>query len=81
MAKTLEVEQLSDIIELPGGEIFTYKSGDKRRHLWLWSAEPNTGKTTFGQAMSTKYGGITWNYQEIFQEVLEGAQVAILDEY
>lgn len=44
--KKLETIKLPNILPLPGGLKF-FIENDKQRHLWLWSDEPNTGKTTF----------------------------------
>ena len=43
---------------------------DKKRHYWIWSKEPNAGKTTkFLIPLSEKYRAAFYNQAETFQDM------------
>lgn len=75
----LKVEKLTGSLILPDETEFLIKSS-KRRHLWIWSPEPNTGKTTFMQGLQ-RYGVHWMVYDEKFQDIQKGTQVVLMDEY
>lgn len=54
---------------------------DKQRHFWLWSARPNTGKTTFLKFVGTNFASHWFTYKEHFQSIHPGTQFVLLDEY
>jgi hypothetical protein len=43
--------------------------GEKKRHYWIWSAEPNRGKTTWLRMLDTKYKCSKYSYDEKFQKI------------
>ena len=60
---------LPDCIEVLEEGTFSLKG--KRKHLWLWSSAPNTGKTTFARSLKG-HGLHEWVYEESFQDIVEG---------
>uniref|UniRef100_UPI0040473E36 hypothetical protein n=1 Tax=Rheinheimera sp. TaxID=1869214 RepID=UPI0040473E36 len=42
---------------------------DKCRHFWVYSPQPNMGKTTWLKDLSSKYRCSWYNYQETFQSI------------
>jgi len=54
----------------------------KQRHFWLWSAAPNTGKTTFLETLSKEHPCYLFSQQEKYQDTLrETTQFLLFDEY
>lgn len=55
----------------------------KKRHFWIWSSIPNTGKTRSMQAILAKHPGFFYNYEDSgFQSgVFPDTQFVIIDEY
>lgn len=54
----------------------------KQRHFWLWSAAPNTGKTTFLETLSREHPCYLFSQQEKYQDTLrETTQFLLFDEY
>lgn len=53
----------------------------KRRHLWIWSAQPNAGKTWFVKHMRDNHRCAIYNKRETFQNFPVNTQVIIIDEY
>jgi Geminivirus Rep catalytic domain. len=53
----------------------------KQRHYWLWSDQPNLGKTTFLKKLATDYRCSWYNQAETFQQIHADSQFILLDEY
>lgn len=53
----------------------------KQRHIWVWSASPNKGKTTFLKALASQYPCYWYTYSENFQAPARDTQFVLLDEY
>jgi len=54
----------------------------KQRHYWVWSAQPNRGKSTkFLDPLAEQYPSMRYNWNEKFQNPSPPAQFVILDEY
>lgn len=53
----------------------------KKRHIWIFSYEPDKGKTTWLKGLDEKYRCSWYNYQESFQSVKEGTQFLLMDEF
>lgn len=61
-------------------KVLPIKEG-KRRHFWIWSSRPDTGKTTFLKSVASSYPSHWYAYKEVFQSVHPGTQFVLLDEY
>lgn len=53
----------------------------KRRHFWIWSRQPDTGKTTFLKSVACQFPSYWYSYKEGFQSAHPGTQFVLLDEY
>lgn len=54
----------------------------KARHFWFWSAQPNTGKTTFLEELMTRAPCFLYHQSEKYQDGLkEGTQFLLFDEF
>jgi len=53
---------------------------DKRRHFWIWSAEPSVGKTHNANIWLDTYGGLRYNVNESFQNPTR-QRLIVIDEY
>lgn len=45
---------------------------EKKRHIWIYSYDPNKGKTTWLKDLDSKFRCSWYNYQENFQSIREG---------
>ena len=54
---------------------------EKRRHYWLFSEEPDHGKTKFQQALEDRFICSRVNPEQNFYEVKEATQFILIDEY
>ncbi len=55
--------------------------GEKKKHYWLWSQEPNQGKTLFLKSLDEKYKCSWYNQVETFQHIHNDSQFILIDEY
>lgn len=62
------------------GKILPVLEG-KQRHYWIWSDQPNTGKTTFLKSVAAAFPSYWLSYRETFQACHPGTQFVLLDEY
>ena len=53
----------------------------KQRHLWVWSAMPNMGKTTHLFKHAETYRCSWYNYAEKYQNIKPDTQFLLMDEY
>lgn len=53
----------------------------KKKHFWIWSTQPNRGKTTWLRDIADKYRASWYSYQESFQSIKSETQFLLLDEY
>lgn len=54
----------------------------KQKHYWVWSKEPNLGKTTsFLLPLMESYRCTMYSYQENFQNIYSDSQFLLFDEY
>jgi hypothetical protein len=53
----------------------------KKRHFWLWSSGPDTGKTTFLRFLAASYPSHWYCYKESFQSISVHTQFLLMDEY
>lgn len=69
-------------IDTPWGFKIEVDIDKKKCHYWLYSHEPNQGKTTFGEMLTEKYRAAFYHYSEIFQnQIIPQTEILILDEY
>lgn len=61
--------------------LIVFPSKHKQRNYWIWSARPNTGKTTFLRFVSESYPSFWYSYAEKFQSLSNHCQFVLLDEY
>lgn len=60
----------------------TFNLESKQCHFWIWSKEPNRGKTTWLNSLYQKYRSNFLNLTEKFQNHLSGQEeILMLDEY
>lgn len=53
----------------------------KQRHYWLFSRQPNKGKTTFLMKLQEMYSTYMWNTSEKYQSPHPSVQFILFDEY
>lgn len=53
----------------------------KQRHYWIYSREPNKGKTTFLQKLRTSYPCGDYSCKETFQNFGDWVQLVLFDEF
>lgn len=53
----------------------------KQKHYWLWSSEPNKGKTTFQRTLRSLYRCSDYSCEEKFQQVKKDSQFLLFDEF
>lgn len=46
-----------------------WESNNKKRHYWIYSTEPNRGKTKFLESMDNNYRCSWYNKSEIYQHI------------
>lgn len=63
------------------GCIMQYNPNVKRRHYWIYSNEPNRGKTTFAKKLSDDFGAKIVTFQRGFFDVSKYVKIIIYDEY
>jgi len=77
-----EIEDIPATLENPWGINIKVDTDLKCCHYWLYSRQPNLGKTTWGTELCTKYRAAFYNYSEIYQpQIGPSTEVIILDEY
>ena len=54
---------------------------EKQKHYWLWSKQPNCGKTLFLKSLDEKYRCSWYNQVETFQSIHVDSQFILFDEY
>jgi len=62
-------------------ELPLLEQGEKKKHYWLWSTEPNMGKTTFLRKLDSDYRCSWYNVNESFQQIHTDSQFILFDEY
>ena len=63
---------------------FAFERNDpyaKRRHVWIWSAGPDTGKTTYANHLVKTYKADFYSCSEIYQNFNSHIEILIIDEY
>lgn len=66
----------------PWGFLLQSDSYKKRRHYWIWSNQPNRGKTTWARDMETKFGAYIKSGGDFTYWSVSGNEpICILDEY
>lgn len=53
----------------------------KKRHYWIWSREPDRGKTTWLKSLDNELKCSWITYDEKFQEINKDSQLILLDAY
>lgn len=53
----------------------------KCKHYWIWSRVPNTGKTTFMEALRAQFRCSDYIKDSVFQDVDPSSQFVLIDEY
>lgn len=80
--KTQPLVRLEGQIPNPWGFNLTiYPPVIKKRHYWLYSSEPNTGKTTFLEKLNDMAPCYFFCVEEKYQTVKELVQFVLFDEY
>lgn len=75
-------EDFPAIIENPWMDPFKVNTDLKKCHLWVYSRQPNLGKTTWLEGMHQNFNCGYWNLSEEFQpQILSTTQAVLLDEY
>lgn len=76
-----ETPTLPNSIDTPWSFSIDTTCVDKLRHYWIYSAEPNKGKTTFGLELRRKYGGYIATGDLTYWNVTQRTPFIIFDEY
>lgn len=77
-----EREELPAELENPWTKNFQVDLDIKKCHLWLYSHKPNQGKTTWADALCSKYRAEFYNYTETFQaQIFPSTEILLLDEF
>lgn len=76
-----EREDLDTRLETRWGFELKVNLENKQCHFWIWSHEPNKGKTTFLTSIRKKYRAEFWNYGEVFQDSIKtSTEIILFDE-
>lgn len=84
--KTYQADQekqvvLPDQLDTPWGFPLELSSNEKQRHYWIYSTEPNMGKTTFGLKLQRDYRGVFATGDTNYWGVTRRTPFILLDEY
>lgn len=71
---------LGTTLENPWGFLI-YPKGGKRRHYWIWSNQPNKGKTTWARSLESKYGAYIKSSDFTYWNITGKETIVILDDY
>lgn len=80
MEERKDKADLSAFIPNTWGVLMPVRS-DKKKHYWVWSEEPNRGKTTWLKSLQQHYKADFYEYAENFQQLHGDTQVLMFDEY
>ena len=73
---------LPEFIPNPWGKSLPAKIPDKKRHYWIWSKEPNRGKTTkFLEPLHRNHRARFLNKHKEFQHMPATTEAVLIDEY
>lgn len=64
-----------------GKLLLNFQELHKRRHFWIFSSGPNSGKTTFALELTQKYGGCINSNREPYWNIGPQCRFVIIDEY
>lgn len=79
--KAWDLPDCPDIIPNTFNIVMPFGTTGKKRHYWIWSTEANTGKTTFLQTIMATYRASWYSYEEVFQNIRQGSQFILMDEF
>ena len=54
---------------------------NKKRHYWIWSTEPDKGKTKFLELVDKEHRASWYNKAEVYQHIHKDSQFILIDEY
>lgn len=63
------------------GLLLPYQVGKKKRHYWIYSTQPNRGKTTWAKRLAKEYGAHIKSGDFTYWNLTGGERIIILDEY
>lgn len=83
-----ELEGLTNMIAVPGPFISNWNlpldllpKTEKQRHFWVWSSNPNMGKTFFLEKIFKTYRAYYYNQKSVYQDLVMGIEFVLFDEY
>lgn len=77
----LEVRNCPDWIPNPWGLLISSKMGCKRRHWWIYSTQPNRGKTTWAKSLKSSFGAHLKSGDFTYWNLSGKESILLLDEY
>lgn len=77
----MEFKPLPLFFPNPWGFLMPAKNTCKKRHWWLWSSQPNRGKTTWARTLEKDYGAHIKSGDFTYWRLHGKEQVLILDDY
>lgn len=76
------VQQLPPFLPNPWAKVLPVYNNRKKRHYWIYSDQPNLGKTHhFAKPLAEEYGGVIQSNDFTYWNVCFGLKLLILDEY
>lgn len=64
-----------------GLDLPVYPITEKKRHYWLYSTQPNKGKSTFLDGLNSEYRASYYSCQEKYQSLKADSQLLLFDEF
>lgn len=74
------VRNIPYVLSNPWGRLI-FTEGGKKRHWWIWSRNPNRGKTTWARELADQFGAYIKGGDFTYWNVTGKEQLIILDEY
>lgn len=76
------IQQLPYWLPNPWGKVLCSQIKGKRRHYWLWSSQPNVGKTfLFAKPLHDEFGAVVQSGDFTYWNVTQDTNCVVLDEY
>lgn len=77
-----KVQELPEFLSNPWGKIISSRIISKRRHYWIFSRQPNVGKSyLFAKPLAETYGAVIQSGDFSYWNVAIGVNCIILDEF
>lgn len=78
---TLKPAPIPQFIPNTWGKLLSYNPTSKCRHYWIWSSQPNKGKTTFAKSLKKSHNAVIQAGDFSYWNVDPSLSILILDDY